>query len=508
MTANVLTWHLYLDWNNDGIYESDEGARVIGIQCERGQDLQMLDPMAGLCTVRLDNHDRRFDWWYSGSVLYPNTFVGKRAKLTVDYGSTTYNIFTGRIDVPVSQSIRAPDPLGGGEMAITTLTIHDGWQWFKDKKAHVDLTTNITVKDAVSEILVATSWGNPANVWVLGTSTLGVNTVLGGISSFDTDLGTHDGDTLPYWWSDAESADVNLFELAKCHFSRMYIGADGKFYFRTQSQINETASALTLTDDIIQELLVFQRVDEYFQKVTVAATPYELLASGDIWQLSTTPFIPAGETMIFYTTGSHDAATNQISPVATTDYTANTQSDGSGTDLTSSMTVALVVESSFSEKITVVNGSSSGAYLTLNKLRGQLVEAQDTVAQIATDPLAPDITREVTYTPRWLQDTLIAQDLADWVIGYHATTQNNLQVRFEHREDALQYELGTKILDGTTRGDTGKYFWLGKIAHECSGAGMQNLATTWTLFPLPQTTYWILGNASYSQLGTTTILGV
>jgi hypothetical protein len=505
----TLAWHIWLDWNNDGIYESDEAARLQQLRVERGQESLTGEPSVGNCEITLSNHDRRYDWWYDGSLCYPHSLIGKRVYITVELGGTTYDVFKGFIDKPNAQSIRAAGA-GDGRARTMKLAIHDGWQLLKDRKVNIQLQTNITTKAAIQMILDAVGWENSASVWILGTSTLGVDTILGGISGADADLGSVDGDTLPYWWSEDAPADENLRDLIKAHFSRAWIGANGKFWFRTLAQENGAACDLTLGDSVLQEYQTYQRLEELYNRVSIKATPRELAAVADIWTLGEVVQLQPGESRTFYTDGSHAPATNRITPAATTDYTANTLADGTGTDLTTSLSAALTVNSSFSETITATNNhGSKSLYITLLKLRGQLIEDQDGVAQVVedTDSIEMYGERALGSDLKWQQNSEVARDLATFACAFFKTPRNNLMLQFEHSATGLAYDLGTKILDGTTQG-TGEEYRIGKITHECSGERMQNLITQWYGYPVYTDTFWQLGSATLSQLGSTTALGV
>lgn len=484
MTADVLTWHVWLDWNNDGVFESDEGEYLVApFHSERGQDLALSDPMAGQCTLTFDNSSRRYDWWWSGSPIYPNSLIGKHALITVELDGVTYNLFDGWIDVPAITGIRGADPQGGGDLPTATLTLHDGWQWLKDKKALIALQTNITIKAAIQQILDAVGWAQDAAALVWDVGEWDVND-WGGLNSAALNLGVLDGDVLPYWWSQNEPADANLMDLARAHFARVWIGADGKFNFRLPAEDNGAADDFILTDAVIQEMLIYQRLDELANKISVSATPYKLLASAEIWQMGEVLLIPAGESKTFYTQRA-SPATGQITPAATTDFTANGLEDGSGLDYTASFTAALTILSSFDEKIVITNTGGVSAYLTLLKLRGQTIEAQDGNAQIAEDVTSQQTyaERPADYVLRWQQNTLIASDLANFVLDARKNPRSNLQIQMEHRIEALAYDLGIKILDSTTRGLTGSRFRLGKIVHDCADPGMQNLVTQWSGYP-------------------------
>ena len=94
----------------------------------------------------------------------------------------------------------------------------------------------------------------------------------------------------------------------------------------------------------------------------------------EVWRLRDVPAIPPGESRDFLAeSSSYDAVDAIRVPAPTADYTANSEADGSGADLTGDLTVTLPSEADFRGRGTVVrvsNGSASTtAYVTLLKLR-------------------------------------------------------------------------------------------------------------------------------------------
>ena len=94
----------------------------------------------------------------------------------------------------------------------------------------------------------------------------------------------------------------------------------------------------------------------------------------EVWRLRDVPAIPAGETRDFLAESTaYDVVDSIRTPVSTTDYTANSQPDGGGTDMTADLTVSLPLTADFQGKGTVVrvtnNHSTNTAYVTLLKLR-------------------------------------------------------------------------------------------------------------------------------------------
>ena len=94
----------------------------------------------------------------------------------------------------------------------------------------------------------------------------------------------------------------------------------------------------------------------------------------EVWRLRDVTTIPAGEARDFLAeSAAYDMVDGIRSPLATTDYTANSRSDDSGDDLTGSLTVTLPLVSDFRGRGTVVrvsNGhATAAAYVTFLRLR-------------------------------------------------------------------------------------------------------------------------------------------
>ena len=186
------------------------------------------------------------------------------------------------------------------------------------------------------------------------------------------------------------AAGAALDDLADEENGRIYV--DGRGYFRLEDSDHrqggpQTTVRATLRDTrgsapYVSELEWDEGRAEVENSV---AFRYRLAVNQglqEIWRLRDVPAIPAGESRDFLAeSGSYDAVDSIRLPAATTDYSANARSDGSGTDLTGSVTVALpyapggslaTPSDTYRGRGTVVrvtNGhATSIAYLTLLRL--------------------------------------------------------------------------------------------------------------------------------------------
>lgn len=137
------------------------------------------------------------------------------------------------------------------------------------------------------------------------------------------------------------------------------------------------------------------------------------------------------------------AAKNVVQPVPSLDYTANTQADGLGADVTNQVSVSAFTSFGGGFEITMNNASGATAYLTLFVVRGQLVRQSDDRREISvTDASSP--VRNQT-----LRDEFAFNDNVDGIRGYalfrlfagSAFYPRHLQINREPLDDAEAVDL-------------------------------------------------------------------
>jgi hypothetical protein len=242
-------------------------------------------------------------------------------------------------------------------------------------------------------------------------------------------------------------------------------------------------------------------------KIRVNAHPLVQQALGEIWKLQEIPAIAIGETKEFWASFRYGnlavPATGIVTPVKTTDYTANTQSDGLGGDLSDGLAVT-ITNFGMSSKITVANGSGSAGYITLLRLRGEAITSPDVVYFIGEDAASQAEFDVKTFTldSRWLQETLQPSVYASYLIDIWKDPRLFATVQIMDRpEDQFGMDLFS-VLDLTVA-DIGidANYRIGHIEHEWIDEVGQVIRTTWKLEPYIDIggSYWVFS----TQIGIT-----
>jgi hypothetical protein len=164
--------------------------------------------------------------------------------------------------------------------------------------------------------------------------------------------------------------------------------------------INDTGGALllaetstiSLTDQMIS--LGYSHGANLANRISISFHPKKIdpAATSVLFNLNSPIAISAGATITNYRVSYKDptgAATrtcgkDMVTPVATTDYLCNTLANGSGTDLTASLTVTVTygVESAL---YTFYNASASSGFITFLQARGKGIYDYDVVTKIFED---------------------------------------------------------------------------------------------------------------------------
>ena len=477
----ALTWHVDVDWNNDGTLEADEAARLLGVNLTRGREHLLnangngFEPArAGECTLLLDSYDRRFDPFYTSSALYPNVKPGRDVRVRVYDGTTTYTIFRGAIDSIEPQ----------GTSRNVKIKIKDGWAWLANANVRYATQANVRTDTAIGYILTA---ANYPSVW-----------------SSSLQAGS---DTIPYWWASDERADTALRDLADSEFGLFYVAADGKATFKNRaSAYNATADVTLDQTTALQDFGAPRPWETLRNIVRVALAPQTNTVIGaTLWKLNEKPLLKYNSTVTFWANLKYQTFPAILTGDASYAYSVsmNTNQDGTGTTIVP--TVTLTPYGTMA-KIVVSNldGSAKDAYLTALLVTGDAIYVPDeTTVEYDNSSGSEYGTRVFQLKLRWQQVTTRAVDFAKYIATFLGTSRLQPVLKMENRwSTQFAYDLGAVVSFTSAYWGVANLYRIIGIEH-ASGDTVQEMRTTWRLAPMDETVYWKIGT---SKIGSETIV--
>ena len=484
------------------------------------QGVGPMDRMAatGTLTFALDNSNANsgaLQGYYSpGHTNVRSGFdLGIGVRLKITYSGTTYYKFRG--------SLISVQPDAGSKMRQSVRCLAVDWldeaartkirDIATQSSKRADQVINTLITDAVTRQPAATS----------------LNT---GQSTFTTVFDNlRDEQTTVY----QAIADAALSE-----FGYFYQKGDttqgGTVKFEDRHARPKAGAAVATFDNTMYELEAVRTRDDIINRVQVVVHPRKVDAAAttvlyELTPTQTVPSVGAGATIVIQ--GPFRDATGRfvriggdavVAPAATTDYTGNSASDGSGTNLTSSLTVTAAVSSN-SAVFTITNThATSTIYVTKLQIRGKGVYDQYDSAARASDSASQTSYGETlaTIDLPYEDDLDIAQGIADWVlnvyknprytvgaIGLHGNASATLMTQALAREPGDKIALKETVTGLTNLGSGGA-----EIGYFINGVRLtvgprDVIDVTWPLAPADQQQAWILGTTGAGEIGVTTVLG-
>lgn len=503
-----LTWKVLVDWDNDGVLESDEAGRVFAFASNRGRTSYFqgnsLAPMGvGKFVMTLHNFDNRYTWSNSSSPLYGTLTPGKEVRVSVDDGVTEYPVFCGLIKDIRTYDYRDPK---------ARIEVVDGWQWLKDNNSLTPVLINETTDVILSYILQSAHW--PTSKWYLGqtgASELGVNTNLGtaGFISrvWGYTLGAT-GTTVPYWWADGASAYEEIGDVMEFDQGFAYINASGAFVYESRESMYSKAPSGTITQSKVLKDIELGRVDENLRnKVHVDYQQYSISTLGVIWTAPEVYYIGPESSYTVYAAWTSGPNVAETPLVAVTDYLVNSRDDGAGTDYTSSVTVSADWDAT-QASITFTNPELVGMYITFLQVRGQILTIDTAGSHDVQDDTSINLygQKTISLNNDWIQSLSAAVERASWLLGWAKTPIPLPHLALEARDtEQFSFELGDTITVTLSAVGLDAVYRLAHISHR-SMISMHDIRTEYIFEPFVFQDGWRLGTAGRSELGSTTQL--
>ncbi len=450
----TLTWHMYVDWDGDGVYEADEGGNMFGFSVKRGrqhmvkQDGKGFEPPAvGQGTILLRDLERRYDPWNSASPLYPHVLPQKRLKVTVDDGTGEKPVVVGQI-----REVHYEE----GNVPKARIDFSDAWI-FLQKEVYVPMQRNLTTDQALHMVLDEAGWSAVDR---------------------DIDLGLN---TIRAWWVDGKSARLALHELAEAEYGFLDLRADGIIRFRNR-QANIPSTAAVSAGDILRGIRLPLPWDSIRTVARVRAyQPRDVSGLLSTFQAPVRVEGSSTEEMFI------DVLDVYIDSISSLTWQASENEDGTGADLTGQFNVTATVLSPTRVKLNIENTGTQRGYLQKVDIYGTGVDMKGYVDRVKENAAAKAVYGErlLVVDNKWLQDIYVAKDFADhfaWWYGTPKPEQSLVRVRLKNRP-ALQFGVDVgDVLDVNIGSITGR-FRVVHIEHRWTVRTGQMVETTWTLHP-------------------------
>lgn len=276
--------------------------------------------------------------------------------------------------------------------------------------------------------------------------------------------------TMSRWWANSSALQaLRDIEETEAGFLRESRAGEAVFEDRgTRMTSPHTTSQQTYSDagaDIGYKGIAQEDPwEEIYNVVRATVTPYTVGSLATLWTLaesgSSSPSIQPGATRTWWAeypnpdSPSEDVGVDAwTTPVASTDYTANSAADGSGTDHTADLTVT-VSKFPTSMKISITNNASVVVYLTLLQARGTPVSAGNRMTVSEEDATSQSTYGEKEYPieAKFIPDTDEAQPYCEFVVSIYKDPIPVLTVSYVANRDSasLQDALAREVSDRVT----------------------------------------------------------
>ena len=497
-------YQVLVDWNNDGDYSdtheeiSDD---VLSITSEIGRDFSSQltgKARAGSLEIIVKNNTGKYSPFNASSDL-AGTLVPNRPIQWAVTVPTETTIWTGYIESIIPSVEKGPH-------TTATIRAFGIFKKFATTDARVPMKTSRATGAAIGDVLDAVGWG-------------------AGLRTLDTGQ-----TTMTRFFGSGKALNLmRQVEATEAGFIRET--KDGKidveYRHHRVTSANSNTSQATFADDgtgfsytgIRQEDSMGLVYNEFLSPVSI----FTVASVATLWThpLATTsgtaPALEAGEVIEVVAEYPTPIAGNNVVGVdawttlaATTDYLANAAANGTGTNYTSSLGIALTKASTTME-IQITNNASVKVYLTKLQARGTAVTVSDPATMKAEDATSQTAyglrTYPRGYEAKWIPTQEEAKNWALQNLSAHKDPTAVLTLQFSANQsgDGLTEALTRDISDRVTvkasanaKLGLNRDFYVESIRHNVTAGGAHT-----TVYGLSDTAgfagFWVIGSSALGR---------
>lgn len=378
----------------------DESNYVTDLSWEHGLNMPVGGLSMGLGEVNLSNTTNRFTPRYMGgsSELYTAIQPGKPVLINAGFN---YNGVDQTL--PQFSGVVSEQPVIDQRSKQAHLKLTDYIGYFQNKFLdHAEVFTSQTTDVVMQRLLV---------------DNLGMNT-----AQFDLDTGIN---TIPFGFFPSGARFSDIFnELAQAEAGHFYQDETGVFKFENRQHWDN--APYTQVQRVITTAQVIQaespNLDHLINVVEVKANVRQKQPVQTVFTLSTPVALYAsGDTSMFVS--FEDPILSLDTP---TSFTANTASDGSGTNITSSISVRYMDVFAQTAKITFTNSSISTGFLTSLTLTGRPAKISTSIYYQgkAGHSITAYQEKPITIENDFIQSQTWAESLAQLLLNDFSSIEN------------------------------------------------------------------------------------
>ena len=492
------TYRILVDFDNDGVYEEDITSYCQQASFERGKDEELEDAPAGIASLNLVNIDNRFSPENTSSPYYGNLLQRRGVQIQCT-DPESLDLFTG--------VIADNDDHPAHSDRDTEFYLVDGMATLAKTDIRTPLYKDRLDGDLITELLAQAGWSE-GGAWILGTSELGIDTILGFLAT-NIDDGQ---DTIPYAYFHKKKALEAINDIKNSALGFFYINGSGEAVYEDRhhrlTSPHDVVQA-TFNDNFIEILPIHTDKDIINEAIATFIPRTKAGSLADAWTLEEEPYIPAGESTTIEADFT-DPQDDLVNPAVTTDYTANSQSGGGGDDLSANISIDTTFWA-MGARFVIENTGSVPAYLTLLKIRGKAITEGDNIVRTAWDNDSQKEFNKSSYdfNGQFLVSSEIAQDFTNFIVSIRKQPTSRYRIKLHSAESATVYSqiltlnLSDRIRVQCARIGLDDEFYINKMRHEIKNFGKEHIVT-YDIAIASQEEYWVM---DYSELGISTRLG-
>ena len=510
------SYKVLVDWNNDGDYEDtydDITSDVLSLSWVRGRDYasQLTGrSSAGKLQAVLINTDGKYSPSNTSSVLTGSILPGRPVRLNMGSGEFPYTfplVFDSTPQwVGFLQEIK-PDP-SSKDIKTCKLTAYGSLGYLNDFAPSLETQTDRRTDQAIGDILDDVGWG-----------------------AGDRELATGQT-TMTRFWVDGPQTIKALRIVEETEAGFIKETKEGKIAFESRhtrlgspydtSQV--TFSDASDADYTYMKIAQQDPLSTITNHLEATARTYATAGAANLWTHpetgSDSPTLVPGESKTFEALYPNPSAGNNAlevnawtTPAATTDYLANTASDGSGTNRTSDIAVT---QSKTAERMTMgfTNGHATDTvYMTKIAARGTAVSSNNPVQVRSLDATSQAAYGQRKYKAQteFLPSSTEAQSWCDYQLSIYASPIEILTMTFsanvshENLAQSLLRDISDRITivaNNNAKLGISADFFIETEQHSTSPGGMHFV--TWHLSPATggYSAFWVLDKG---KLGISTV---